>query len=188
MKYILPLFLLFFAFNSFSQSEKELIEDCCNCFKTINSNLNLKDKKKSIMDCTLNAFKENRNYTEKVVKEFTGKNEVDGEDVFLYLQEVFNDILIDNCSEYKLLMSQILEIRTFNPIIEKVGDEICANLPKDLSEKVIKETIDSITQKNYNEISKTYSKEKGAQYISDMRDYLIFYCGKYKNYLDKKYN
>ena len=188
MKHILYLTLVLFSVSAFSQSQKELIEDNCNCVKTIDSSLDNDQKAKEIMDCTLNTFKKNKTYTEKVVKEFTGKKRIEGKDVFLYHQDVFNDIMTDNCSEYRILMSKILETETDNAIIKKVGDEICSSLPNELSEEIIKPIIDRITGKNYKEISKTYSEEKGQQYISDLRDYLVYNCGKYRKYVENSKN
>jgi len=187
MKSIFYLAFLFFTISSFSQSQKELIADNCNCVQKIGNNLDNEQKKKAIMDCTLNAFKKNRAYTERVVKKFTGKENIEGSDVFLYHQDVFNYIMIDNCSEYRTIMSEILETEAPNAIIEKVGNEICSSLPNELSEKVIKLTIDEITEKNYREISKIYTEEKGEQYISDLREYLVSNCGKYIKYIENKY-
>jgi len=188
MKNTLCTILLLFTICSFSQSEKELIEDNCNCVKKINSNLGNEQKTKAIMDCTLNAFKKNNSYTETAVKKFTGKKSIEGKDVFKYHQDVFDKIMTDNCSEYRILMSEILETGTENIIIEKVGNEICANLPNELSDEIIKPIINRITNKNYQEISKNYSEEKGKQYILDLRKYLVFNCGKYRKYAENLNN
>jgi hypothetical protein len=113
--------------------------------KKINSNLDNEQKTKAIMDCTLNAFQKNRTYTETVVKKYTGKENIEGKDVFQYLEDVFDKTLTDNCSEYRILMSKILETETENKIIEKVGNEICSYLPNELSDNIIKPIIDRIT-------------------------------------------
>jgi uncharacterized membrane-anchored protein YjiN (DUF445 family) len=188
MKNTLYVIVLLFTICSFSQSEKELIEDNCNCVKLINSNLDKEQKTKAIMDCTLNAFKKNNVYTETVVKKFTGKENIEGKDVFQYHQDVFDKIMTDNCSEYRILMSEILETGTDNEIIEKVGNEICSDLPNELSDEIIKPIIDRITNKNYQEISKNYSAEEGKQYILDLRKYLVFNCGKYRKYAENLNN
>ncbi|GAA0728529.1 hypothetical protein GCM10009430_37790 [Aquimarina litoralis] len=181
MKLQILILTLLVTFQVFSQTKEQLIKDNCECLKQISSDLNNDQKSKSLMDCSLNAFKKNRIYTEKVVKEFTGKNQIDGKDVFKYHQEVFDDIMMDNCDLYKEIMIEVLGIDKSNEVIQKIGSKVCKELDDNLNQEKIKITIDKITKDNLESITQKYKTDE-KKYVDDLRFYLVNNCGKYRKY------
>ena len=177
--------VFFLTVVSYSQTEKQLIEDNCKCINKVDEKIKKDEKVKLIMDCSLQAFKQNRSYTEMAVKEFTGKKSIEGSDILDYQTDVFNDIMADNCVKYRNLLADIYGTQPKNRIIEKIGLEVCKNLPREFSEAELITLYESITDKNYNEISNTYTKENEQDYVSDLKEYLVNNCGKYRQHVLK---
>lgn len=172
--------LFLFSLISYSQNEDQLIEDNCNCVKTIEKNISLEQKRKLIMDCSLNAFKENRLYTEKVVKEFTGKNSVNGYDVFNYLQEVFDYTMTNNCSEYKDLMAEILGATSINPTVKEIGLKVCSELSQDFSEEKANTIIEKLTKEKGQKLIKLYGPNFKENYKNELNLFLFYNCEVYR--------
>lgn len=183
------IFLIFLtSYFSFSQTEEQLIKDNCDCTKTIDKDISIEQKKEQIMSCSLNAFKKNRSYTEKVVKEYTGKNSIDGNDVFLYLQDKFDYIMNVNCAEYRSLMAEILGATSLNSTVKEIGLKVCAEFNEDYSSELEKSVIEKVTNENKEAIIEEYGKNFAEQYRDDLNLFLFFNCDIYRLNLKKNKN
>ncbi|MBB3123600.1 hypothetical protein FHS04_001103 [Mesoflavibacter sabulilitoris] len=174
-------FILLFSTVAYSQNEEQLIEDNCNCVKTIEKNISIDQKKKSIMSCSLNAFKKNRSYTEKVVKKFTGKNSIDGNDVFNYLQNVFDYTMTNECTEYRNLMAEILGANSLNSTVKEIGIQVCSELKQEYSKEKINSIIEKINIENKEKIMKEYSVDFKENYKNELNLFLFYNCEVYRH-------
>lgn len=177
----LAFIILLFSAISYSQSEEQLIADNCNCVKTIEQNISLEQKAQLIMDCSLNAFKKNRSYTEKVVKKFTGKNSVEGRDVFNYLQYVFDYTMIKKCTEYRELMAEILGVTSLNSTVTEIGSQVCAELNQKYSEEKQNSIIEKLTNERKQEIIKEYGENFEENYKKELYLFLLYNCKVIRN-------
>ena len=132
------------------------------------------------MNCSLNAFKKNRSYTEKVVKQFTGKSIINGKDVFKYLEVIFDKVMVNQCEEYKVHMIDIMGINKMNSTIKKISSQVCNDINVSDSEQSINSKIQKLKKENNEEIIQVYGEKNEEEFLKELYIYLFYNCDQYR--------